>query len=74
MDALAVGDHDLLDFGPGRVRLLADHGDVERHLPPTINVVTEAQDLVLDDTPATLLGGEIGARQENHADAKAAGP
>ena len=53
-------------------RLLADHRSVDRHLPPAQNGIAEAEDLGLDDGPAALLPGEVGARQEHHADREAA--
>ena len=65
--ALGVPDHDLLDLGARRIRLLADHRDVDRHLPPAVDGVTEGKDLGLDDLPATLLRAEVGLRQENLA-------
>ena len=40
---LAIGDHDLLDFGAGGVGLFADHRDIDRHLAPAINGVAEAR-------------------------------
>ena len=61
-------DHDLLDLRAGLHRLLADHRDVDGHLPPAVDRVAEADDLALDDRAARLLRAEIGARQEHHAD------
>ncbi len=66
--ALGVAEDDLLDLGPGGDRLVADHRGVDRHLAPAEDRVAEAQDLGLDDRPAALLAGEVGARQEHHAD------
>ena len=63
------GEHDLLDLRAGGVRLLADHRDVDRHLAPAVDETAGLQDLGLDDDPAALLGGQVGARQEDHADA-----
>src|SRR6185312_17486896 len=71
--AARVGDHDLLDLGPRRIGLLADHVDVDRHLAPAIDGVAEIENLGLDDGAAALLAVEIGARQEHRADRKAAG-
>src|SRR6516225_661724 len=71
--AAAIGDHDLLDLGPRRIRLLADHVDVDRHLPPAIDGVTGIENLRFDDRAATLLRIEIGARQEDHADGEVTG-
>jgi hypothetical protein len=72
-DAAAVGDHDLLDLGPGGVGLFADHLGVHRHLAPAVDRVAADQDLALDDDPAALLGAQVGARQEDHADRDAPG-
>ena len=69
---LGVVDQDLLDLGTGRVRLLADHGDVDRHLTPAVDAVAHGEDLGLDDAAAALLCCEIGARQEDHADGEPA--
>ncbi len=68
-----AGDHDLLDLGPGALRLLADNGDVHRHLAPAIDGVARLDDLALDDGAAGFLRGEVGARQEHHADREAVG-
>ena len=68
VDPLGVRDQDLLDGGPGDVGLLAQHGDVHRHLAPAVDVVAEPQHLGLDDGAAGLLGIEIGPRQEHLAD------
>src|SRR5687768_11463347 len=64
---VAATDQDLLDLGPRLVGLAADRGNIDRYLAPAQNRVAEAQDLGLDDDAATLLGPEIGARQEHHA-------
>ncbi len=66
--SVRVGDHDLLDLGPGGDRLFADDGGVHRHLAPAENAVAKAQDLGLDDGATALLCREVGARQEDHAD------
>ena len=71
-DAFGIAENDLLDLGPGRDRLIADHGRVDRHLAPAQDRVPETQHLGLDDRPAALLAGEVGARQEYHADRDAA--
>src|SRR5262249_41291547 len=68
--AEAVGDHDLLDLGPGRVRLLADDLDVHRYLAPAVDRVAVGQDLALDDDAAALLGAQVGAWQKDLADAE----
>ena len=62
------GDHDLLDLGPRRLRLLADHRDVDRHLPPAIDGIAGLDHFGFDDRAARLLRGQVGARQEDHAD------
>ena len=71
--AQRVGHHDLLDLGPRGVGLLADNGDVHRHLAPAIDGVAEIEDLGLDDAAAAFLGAQIGLGQEDHAQAQAAG-
>ena len=68
---LGVADDDLLDLGPRGDRLLADHRGVDRHLAPAQDGVAEAEDLGLHDRAAALLAGEVGARQEHHADREA---
>ncbi|KFL48668.1 hypothetical protein IL54_4547 [Sphingobium sp. ba1] len=67
------GDHDLLDFGARALRLLADDGYVHRHLAPAIDGVARVDDLALDYGAAGFLGGQVGARQEDHADGEAVG-
>ena len=64
-------EHDLLDFGPCGVGLLADDGDVHRHLAPAIEIEVETQDLRFDDGAAGLLCHIVCARQEYlaHGDA-----
>ena len=62
-------EHDLFDFRPRRIGLFADDRNVHRHLTPAIDVVTEAEDLGLDDRAACFLRGIIRTRQEDHADA-----
>src|SRR3546814_1801630 len=37
-------DHDLLDLGARRLRLLADHRHVDRHLAPAVDRVARADD------------------------------
>ena len=68
IDAALVGDHDLLDLRPARVRFLSDHRRIDRHLAPALNAVAEAENLRLDDAPAKILRAEIGLGQEHHAD------
>ena len=72
VDAAGVLHHDLLDFGPRRVGLRADHLDVHRHLAPAVDAVSEPEDFGLDDLAAALLRGDVGPRQEDHADGKPA--
>ena len=64
---LGVPDQNLLDLGPRRIGLLADHRGVDRHLTPAINRVASGEDFRLADLAATLLRGKIGLRQEDHA-------
>ena len=65
---VGVGDHHLLDLGPGGVGLLADHRGVDRHLTPAVDLIAEIEDLGLDDAAADFLGAEIGLGQKHHAD------
>ena len=69
-----VPDDDLLDLGARRVRLLADAGNVDRHLPPAVDRIAEAENLGLDDLAAALLRGEVRLRQEHLAHRDRAGP
>ena len=62
------GDHDLLDLGARLHRLVADDAYVDRHLPPAVDGVAEADDLGLDDGAAGFLRRQVGARQEDHPD------
>jgi len=62
------GDHDLLDLGPRLHRLVTDHRNIDRHLPPAIDGVAKADDLRFDDGAAGLLRRQIGARQEDLPD------
>src|SRR3546814_5368631 len=66
-------DHDLLDLGARRLRLLADHRHVDRHLAPAVDRVARADDFGFDDRAARFLRAEIGARQEDHADREPVG-
>ena len=65
----AVAEHDLLDFGPRIGSFLTDDRDVDRGLAPAIDVEAEMQDFGLDNGTGRFLIAEIGARQENLADA-----
>ena len=71
--AARVPDHDLLDFRPRRIGLLADARDVDRHLTPAIDGIAHAQDFALDDLTAALLCAEIGLRQKHLSDGDRAG-
>ena len=71
--ALGVPKHDLLDLGTRRVGFLADAGDVDRHLPPTVDAIAECENFRLDDLAAALLRAEVGLRQEHLADGDRAG-
>ncbi len=62
-----AADEDLLDLGTRGVGLLAQHRDVDGDVAPAVDRMASAQDLGLDDGPAALLGGEVGARQEDLA-------
>ena len=61
--------HDLLDFGPRVLRLLADHRDIHRRLAPAINIKAKAQDFSFNDGAGLLLRAKIRAGQENLTDA-----
>ena len=62
-----VGDQDLLNLGPGRIGLFAQHGDVHRHMPPAVDVIAHAEHFGFHDGPAGFLRGKVGARQEDLA-------
>ena len=64
-----VGEQDLFDLGPRGVGLHADDGGVDRRLAPAIDVEAEAHDFGLDDRAGAFLRAEVGARQEDLADA-----
>ncbi|MPL60913.1 hypothetical protein SDC9_06477 [bioreactor metagenome] len=68
VDVLLAADQDLLDLGTGRIRLLAQHLGVHRHVAPAIDVVPHPQHFALDDRAAALLRAEVDARQEDLAD------
>ena len=61
-------DHNLFDFGPGGLRLVADDRHVDRHLTPAIDGVARVNDFRLDNRPAVFLCAQVGARQKHHAD------
>ena len=60
-------DHDLLDLRPRDIGFLANHRNVHRHLAPAIDGEAVVENFLFDDGPAALLGHQIGARQEHHA-------
>ena len=62
---LGIGNQDLLDLGAGCVGLLAQTGNIHRHMPPAIDRMAHAQHFGFHDGPALLLRAEIGARQEH---------
>ena len=62
------GEHDLLDLRARGVGLVADNGGVHRDLAPAVEVEAEAQRLGFDDGSGGLLGGQVGAWQEDLAD------
>jgi len=63
------GQHDLFDLGPGRPGLGPHHRQVDGRLAPAIDPEAGAQGLGLDDGAGAVLGAQIGARQEDLADA-----
>ena len=67
------GDHDLLDFRAGRLRLGTDDRHVDGHLAPAIDGIARLDDLAFDDGAAGFLRIEVGAGQEHHADREAVG-
>ena len=72
IELVAHVEHDLFDLRTRGVGLLADDGDVDRHLPPAIEIEAEAQDFGFDDGAAGFLRVVIRARQEDLADADGA--
>ena len=66
--ALRIVKQHLLDLRTRRVRLFADLVDVDRHLAPTIEGKSGADDFALDDNARTLLRAEIETRQKDLAD------
>ena len=63
------GQHDLFDLGPGRAGLGPDDRQVDGRLAPAIDPEAGAQGLGLDDGAGAVLGAQVGARQEDLADA-----
>ncbi len=51
----------------------ADHGHIDRHLPPAIDGIASIDDFRFNDGAAIFLGAQIGTRQENHADSQPVG-
>src|SRR3546814_6478078 len=66
-------DHDLLDLRTRALRLFADDGDINRHLPPAIDGVAGVDDLGFNDSAAGFLRRKVRAREKHHADRKAVG-
>ena len=64
-----VIEQDLLNLGPGRIGLFADDRDIDRHLPPAIDVKAKVQDFALNNRARGFLRAKIGARQEDHTHA-----
>src|SRR3546814_1748632 len=65
--------HDLLDLRTRALRLFADDGDINRHLPPAIDGVAGVDDLGFNDSAAGFLRRKVRAREKHHADRKAVG-
>src|SRR3546814_19844505 len=63
----------LLDLRTRALRLFANDGDVDRHLPPAIDGVAGVDDLGFNDGAAGFLRRKVRAREEHHADRKADG-
>src|SRR3546814_7753044 len=63
----------LLDLRTRALRLFANDGDVDRHLPPAIDGVAGVDDLGFNDGAAGFLRRKVRAREEHHADRKAVG-
>ena len=70
---LGVPDQNLLDLGPRRIGLFADHRGVDRHLAPAVNRVARGKNFRLANLPATLLRAKIGLGQKDHAHRDPAG-
>ena len=69
-------DQNLLNLGPCSIGLFADAGNIDRHLPPTINCIAGIEDFRFHNLPAAFLRAKIGFRQKNlpHRDAPGAEP
>ena len=67
VDALGIGNQDLLDLWSCRVGLLAQDADIDRDMPPAVDRVSHLENLGLDDGSAGLLRTEIRSRQEDLA-------
>ena len=63
------GQHDLFDLWPGRAGLGPHDRQVDGRLAPAIDPEAGAQGLGLDDGAGAVLGAQVGARQEDLADA-----
>ena len=58
-------DQNLLNLGPRRIGLVAQHRHIHRHMPPAIDVMPHPQDFGLDNGPAAFLRPEIRPRQKH---------
>ncbi len=65
VDVLFAADQNLLDLGPGRVGLFAQHIGIHRHMAPAVNVMPHPQHFGFHDRAAAFLRAKIGARQKH---------
>ena len=65
IDVLVTADQDLFDLGARGIGLFAQHGRIDRHMTPAVNIVAHAQNFGFHDGPAAFLRRKIGARQEH---------
>ncbi len=72
INATRVGDHDLLDFGAGRIGLLADDRCINGNLPPAVDIIPEGENLAFNNRAAGFLRFEVGFRQKHHANGQLA--
>ena len=63
-----IAEHDLFNLRTCVLRFLADDGDINWRLAPTIDVESEVEDFCLNDRTGRFLLSEIGARQEDLPD------
>ena len=68
IDALGIGNQDLLDLGPCRIGLFPQTGNINRHMPPAINIVPHSQNFGFHDRAAGLLRTKVRARQKHLPD------